>query len=218
MLLNRRYQNLFALFLAIVLLSGCITPAAAAKNNAVAQKNMVAEYQPRDKKGLGKILDWGLAKVERLYDGVKVADLLAAFVSRCDHLIQVMMHSFKDMILPYTTLHKKELERLDEFDGEFKDLVKLRNKIERKCMYSTNVEDRSACVDQGIDINSKILDLKKRRLRSIKAIDRYEGQVSLSLYESIKQKKNSQLSLFPLTCMLFNYKIEWCSSYNNWFC
>ena len=98
-----------------------------------------------------------------------------------------MMHSFKDMILPYTTLYKKELERLDEFDGEFKDLVKLRNKIERKCMYSTNVEDRSVCVDQGIDINSKILDLKKRRLRSIQAIDRYEGQVSLSC-NSFKQK------------------------------
>ena len=166
---------LSAVFAASVLLAGNATPALAEQ----IKNNVVAEYQPSDKKnGIGKILNWGLAKVEKLYDGVKVSDLLSAFVAKCDDIIHIMVHSFKDMTLSYTDLHQKELDRLKQFDIEFKDLVKLRNKIDRKCMYTTDVDDRSACVDKGIDVNSKIIDLKNRRLRSIKAIERYKGQVS----------------------------------------
>lgn len=185
-MISRRY--LLAILASIVILSTCTVTSAAVEQTKVA-KHDVAEYQPSEKKsGIGKIFNWGLAKVEKLYDGVNVTDLLSAFVTKCDHLIHIMVHSFKDMTMSYTDLHEKEIERLKQFDVEFKDLVKLRNKIERKCMYSTNVDDRSACVDKGIDVNSKIIDLKNRRLKSIKAIDWYKGQ------------------------------IEWCASYNNWFC
>jgi hypothetical protein len=183
-MIGRRF--LLTLLLSVVLLSSWSVSPAAAEQVA---KNVVVEYQPNEKKnGLGKIFDWGLAKVEQLYDGVKVSDLLSAFVTKCDHLIHIMVHSLNDMTLSYTDLHQKEVERLKRFDVEFKDLVKLRNKIDRKCMYATNVDDRSACVDKGININAKIIDLKNRRLKSIKTIDWYKGQ------------------------------IEWCASYNNWFC
>jgi len=168
---NRRYL-LLTIATVLILSTGSLKPAAAAKNS-------VAEYQPSDKKnGIGKILNWGLAKVEKLYNGVKVSDLLSAFVTKCDHLIHIMVHSFRDMTLSYTELHANEVKRLEQFDIEFKDLVKLRNKIDRKCLYSTHADDRSVCVNKGIDINSKILDLKNRRLKSIRAIDWYEGQVS----------------------------------------
>jgi hypothetical protein len=184
-MIGRRYL-IGVLAILVLFAAGSIAPAAAEQLNAA---NVIAEYQPiEQKKGLGKLLNWGLAKVEKLYDGVKVSDLLSAFVTKCDHIIHIMVHSFKDMTLSYEELHRKEVERLSQFDVEFKDLVKLRNKIDRKCLYSTNVDDRSACVDKGIDVNSKIIELKNRRLKSIKAIDWYKGQ------------------------------IEWCASYHNWFC
>lgn len=172
---------LSAIFAAVVLLAAGnnVSPALAEQS----KNTVVAEYQPSDKKsGIGKILNWGLAKVEKIYDGVKVSDLLSAFVAKCDDIIHIMVHSFKDMTLSYSDLHQKELDRLKQFDIEFKDLAKLRNKIDRKCMYTTDVDDRSACVDKGIDVNSKIIDLKNRRLRSIKAIERYKGQVSPNRY------------------------------------
>ncbi|KAL3781399.1 hypothetical protein HJC23_001602 [Cyclotella cryptica] len=85
-------------------------------------------------------------------------------------------------------LHRNEVQRLKQFDQEFKELLKFRNKIDRKCLYATTVDDRSVCVEKGISVNSKIQDLRSRRFKSVKSIDRYEKMIA------------------------------WCASYKNWFC
>jgi len=92
------------------------------------------------------------------------------------------------MPLSYNELHEKEMERLGQFDGDFKDLVKLRHKIDRKCLYSSDVEERSLCIEKGIEIHDKIQDLRSQRSKTTDAIGRYDDM------------------------------IEWCASYNNWFC
>jgi|EP00970_Alexandrium_tamarense_P009009 hypothetical protein len=148
--------------------------------------NGVAQYE--QKKGFGKIVQWGLAKVESLYDGVLVSDLISAFITKCDKMFAIMIHSFKDMTLSYTELHDKEVERLAQFDTEFKDLVKLRNKIDRKCVNSKGQEERSLCVDKGIEIHDKIQNLRGRRLKSAESIEWYTDMIT------------------------------WCASYKNWFC
>ena len=148
----------------------------------------VAEYQPSNKSTLSRVFDWGLAKVENIYDGKLVKDLIATFILKCDHIVTIMFHSFRELTLSYNDLHTKEVERLDQFDVEFRDLVKLRNKIDRKCLYSTSVEDRALCIDNGMDIHNKINDLRIQRTKSEGNVERYKGM------------------------------IEWCASYNNWFC
>mmetsp|Transcript_34233 Transcript_34233/g.72078 ORF Transcript_34233/g.72078 Transcript_34233/m.72078 type:complete len:194 (+) Transcript_34233:308-889(+) len=152
--------------------------------------NSLAEYQPAKKKGgIGRVLDWGLAKLEHAYDGgLLVSDLIAAFITKCDHIIAIMIHSFRDMTLSYEELHEKEKEHLQQFDQEFRGLVKLRNKIDRKCLYSKSADDRSLCIDRGIEIHEKIQELRSQRLKSEGAIERYKGM------------------------------IDWCGGYNNWFC
>eukprot|EP00804_Cyclotella_cryptica_P000490 CCRYP_018514-RA/>CCRYP_018514-RA protein AED:0.36 eAED:0.36 QI:0/-1/0/1/-1/1/1/0/118 len=117
-----------------------------------------------------------------------VSDLFSAFVTKCDKILHMMVHSFKDMTLSYTDLHRNEVQRLKQFDQEFKELLKFRNKIDRKCLYATTVDDRSVCVEKGISVNSKIQDLRSRRFKSVKSIDRYEKMIA------------------------------WCASYKNWFC
>ena len=148
----------------------------------------VAEYQPSNKSTLSRVFDWGLAKVENIYDGKLVKDLIATFILKCDHIVTIMFHSFRELTLSYNDLHTKEVERLDQFDVEFRDLVKLRNKIDRKCLYSTSVEDRALCIDNGMDIHNKINDLRIQRTKSEGNVERYKGM------------------------------IEWCALYNNWFC
>ena len=105
-------------------------------------------------------------------------------------MFAIMIHSLRDMFVSYETLRTNEIERLSQFDVEFKDLVKLRHKIERKCLYSNNLspEDQSLCVDRGVEIRDKIQKLRKQRTNSAESIKRYEDM---------------QL---------------WCASYNNWFC
>ena len=65
------------------------------------------------------------------------------------------------------------MERLTQFDTEFADLVKLRNKIERKCLVGST-EERSLCVNKEIEIHEQIQDLRSRRLRSIANVERYK--------------------------------------------
>eukprot|EP00571_Detonula_confervacea_P011683 CAMPEP_0172313590 /NCGR_PEP_ID=MMETSP1058-20130122/20543_1 /TAXON_ID=83371 /ORGANISM="Detonula confervacea, Strain CCMP 353" /LENGTH=183 /DNA_ID=CAMNT_0013027267 /DNA_START=46 /DNA_END=594 /DNA_ORIENTATION=+ len=176
-------SSFFLTFLASLLLLGiqnqCPSSLVHASETVVpAAENHVAEYQPIKKKvGIGRVLEWGLAKLENVYDGVLVADLITAFVTKCDHIVAIMIHSFKEMTLPYDELHEKEVERLGQFDNEFRDLVKLRNKIDRKCLYSKNVEDRSLCIDKGIEIQDKIQDLRIKRLTSAGSIERYHDMV-----------------------------------------
>lgn len=134
------------------------------------------------------MLEWGLAKLENIYDGVLVLDLITAFVEKCDHIVAIMIHSFKEITLPYDELHEMEVERLGQFDEEFRGLVKLRNKIDRKCLYTKSVEDRSLCIERGIEIHGKIQDLRSQRLKSADSIQRYEGM------------------------------LVWCKLYNNWIC
>ena len=140
---------------------------------------------------IGRVFDWGLAKLENiLNDGILISDLISAFITKCDHMFAIMIHSLRDMFVSYETLRNKEIERLSQFDVEFKDLVKLRHKIERKCLYSNNLspDDQSLCVDRGVEIRDKIQKLRSQRTKSAESIKRYE---------------NMQ---------------EWCASYNNWFC
>ena len=140
---------------------------------------------------IGRVFDWGLAKLENiLNDGILISDLISAFITKCDHMFAIMIHSLRDMFVSYETLRNKEIERLSQFDVEFKDLVKLRHKIERKCLYSNNLspDDQSLCVDRGVEIRDKIQKLRSQRTKSAESIKRYE---------------NMQ---------------EWCASYSNWFC
>lgn len=134
------------------------------------------------------MLDWGLAKLENIVDGVLVADLITAFITKCDDIFAIMIHSFKEMTLSYDELHEKEMERLGHFDKEFRDLVQLRQRIDRKCLYSSDMDDRSICIDKGIQIHQKIQSLRGQREKSAHSIERYQDM------------------------------IDWCASYKNWFC
>jgi hypothetical protein len=157
-------------------------------NDNNANHSELVEYK-HAKGGLGKIVSWGLAKIENaIYGDVNISDLIAAFVAKFDNVLAIMVRSFAEIMMPYEKLLVLEKERLVKFDSEFKDLVGLRNKIERKCSRVTTIDDRSLCVDRGVDIRGKIDDLRDKRSRSIDAISRYEGM------------------------------IEWCASYGNWFC
>lgn len=141
--------------------------------------------------GIGRVFDWGLAKLENIFnDGVLISDLISAFLAKCDELFAIMIHSIRDMFASYETLRTKEIERLSQFDVEFKDLVKLRHKIERKCLHSNNLssEDQSLCVDRGMEIRDKIQKLRRQRTKSAESIKRFEDM------------------------------LKWCASYNNWFC
>jgi hypothetical protein len=158
---------------------------AASPVDALDENSVIAEY---NKPVLGRILDWGLAKVESVFDGQVVMELFSAFLSKCDKMFMSMIHSFKEIFMSYGQLHKKEVQRLAEFDKDFKDLVKLRHKIDRRCLLSSNEEDRSLCVEKGIDIKNKIQALRKQRTKSSNAIERYESWMA------------------------------WCASYKNWFC
>jgi hypothetical protein len=159
--------------------------------SATAAESCQINQQPKRGGGIGRVLNWGLAKLENiLNDGILISDLISAFIAKCDHMFAIMIHSLRDMFVSYETLRKQEIERLSQFDVEFKDLVKLRHKIERKCLYSNNLspEDQSLCVDRGVEIRDKIQKLRKQRTNSAESIKRYEDM---------------QL---------------WCASYNNWFC
>ncbi|KAL7441702.1 hypothetical protein ACHAXH_007305 [Discostella pseudostelligera] len=140
---------------------------------------------------IGRVLNWGLAKIENIMnDGILISDLISAFITKCDHMFAIMIHSVRDMFVSYDTLRRKEIERLAQFDVEFKDLVKLRHKIERKCLYSNNLnpEDRTLCVERGVEIRDKIQKLRSQRSKSAENIKRYENMH------------------------------EWCAGFNNWFC
>ncbi len=160
--------------------------------SATAAQSCQINKQPKRSGGIGRVFDWGLAKLENiLNDGIPISDLISAFVAKCDHMFAIMIHSLRDMFLSYETLRKKEIERLSQFDVEFKDLVKLRHKIERKCLYSNNLspEDQNLCgVDRGVEIRDKIQKLRGQRTKSAESIKRYEDMQ------------------------------EWCASYDNWFC
>jgi hypothetical protein len=157
----------------------------AAPVDVVDENSVIAEY---NKPVLGRILDWGLAKVESVFDGQVVMELFSAFLSKCDEMFMLMIHSFKEIFMSYGQLHEKEVQRLAEFDKDFNELVKLRQKIDRRCLLSSNEEDRSLCVEKGIDIKNKIQALRKQRTKSSNAIGRYESWMA------------------------------WCASYKNWFC
>ncbi len=136
-----------------------------------------------------KIMNWGLSKIENaVYGDVRISDLIDAFAAKCDAIFAIMVRSVLEVYRSYDELLLLEKDRLTKFDAEFADLVKLRHRIERKCTRVTTVDDRSMCVDRGMDIRDKIDDLRGKRSRSIDAISRYEGM------------------------------IEWCKSYGNWFC
>ena len=155
---------------------------------AAASSEDVAQYQPPSNNKLSQLYSWGLAKVETLYDTTQISDLITKFFKSANKVVSIMFHSFKDMTLSYTELHTKETQKLSKFDSEFNNLIKLRNKIDRKCLYASNVDERSICVEKGMDIHNKINDLRSQRSLSEESIERYGNM------------------------------IEWCKGYGNWFC
>lgn len=183
----------YALLLLVVLVFNisnpfCRSPACGivfAKEDFVDQTSDVAEY---NKSGLGLMLDWGLAKVESVFDGQLMNELFSAFLLKCEHMFSLMINSFEDVFLSYSALQERELQRLAQFDSDFGDLVKLRQKIDRRCLLSANEEERSLCVEKGVDIKNKIQALRTQRTKSSNAIERYESWVT------------------------------WCASYKNWIC
>ena len=88
----------------------------------------------------------------------------------------------------YESLRDVESERLKVFDGEFKAVTKLRAHIDRRCLYATAGDERSLCVDKGIEINRKVKGLQARRAKAASAVERYDRMIA------------------------------WCASYKNWFC
>jgi len=182
----------------ILLLSAGIQHSSTSSSSTIspsfAYASDVAHYQSstsqKKKNKLSHILNWGLAKVENLYEGkFNVKDLIQTFIMKCDHIVTFMLHSWiPSLTQSYTKLHTKEVNNLQKFDSEFRDLIKLRNKIDRKCLYSSSTDDRSVCVANGMDIHNKIADLKKERIKSERLIDRY-GKMMV-----------------------------WCKDYGNWFC
>ena len=88
----------------------------------------------------------------------------------------------------YESLRDVESERLKVFDGEFKAVTKLRAQIDRRCLYATAGDERSLCVDKGIEINRKVKGLQARRAKAANAVERYDRMIA------------------------------WCASYKNWFC
>ena len=89
---------------------------------------------------------------------------------------------------PYESLRDVESERLKVFDGEFKAVTKLRAQIDRRCLYASAGDERSLCVDKGIEINRKVKGLQVRRAKAANAVERYDRMIA------------------------------WCASYKNWFC
>lgn len=143
----------------------------------------------KKKLNIGNVVNWGLAKIETVFNGnIDISELVTKFITKCDHIYTIMMRSFIELTMTYRQLQTKETTRLHEFDVEFKELVKLRNKIDRRCLHPKDEIDRSVCVDRGVEIQDKIHNLRDRRSRSANAIDRY------------------------------NSMIDWCASYDNWFC
>lgn len=155
---------------------------------AAAASEDVAQYQPPSNNKLTQLYSWGLAKVETLYDTTQISDLITKFFKSANKVVSIMFHSFKDMTLSYTELHTKETQKLSKFDSEFNNLIKLRNKIDRKCLYASNPDERSICIEKGMDIHNKINDLRSQRSLSEESIERYGNM------------------------------IEWCKGYGNWFC
>ena len=148
----------------------------------------VATYEPSRRKGLGGVFDFAVAKIERIFDRGQMSELISAFIDKCDAAFAIMLRSFKDMSLSYAELHDKEAGRLKRFDDEFRDVTKLRGAIDRRCLYASAGDERSLCVEKGMEVNAKVKALQASRARSAAASKHFEEMIA------------------------------WCASYKNWFC
>ena len=175
---------------AIVLLSSTELPGGPRSSAlaAAAPAGVVAYVPQKPSRGLGAVLDWGLAKIERAFDRAVVSDLISTFLGKCDDVLAILYRSAQEMMFSYEALRDVESERLKVFDGEFKAVTKLRAQIARRCLYAAAGEERSLCVDKGIEINRKVKGLRARRAKAASAVERYDRMIA------------------------------WCASYKNWFC
>ena len=171
---------------AIVLLSSTELPGGPRSSAlaAAAPAGVVAYVPQTPSRGLGRVLDWGLAKIDRAV----VSDLISTFLTKCDDVLAIMYRSAQEMMFSYESLRDVESERLKVFDGEFKAVTKLRAQIDRRCLYASAGDERSLCVDKGIEINRKVKGLQARRAKAASAVERYDRMIA------------------------------WCASYKNWFC
>ena len=91
--------------------------------------------------------------------------MISTQVDKAEDVLAILLRSFKDMSLSYTTLRDGESERLRRFDDEFKNVAKLRRAIDRRCLRARDGDERSLCVEKGVDVNKTVKDLQKRRAR-----------------------------------------------------
>ena len=173
---------------AIVLLSSTELPGGPRSFALAAPAGVVAYVPQKPSRGLGAVLDWGLAKIERAFDRAVVSDLISTFLGKCDDVLAILYRSAQEMMFSYESLRDVESERLKVFDGEFKAVTKLRAQIDRRCLYASAGDERSLCVDKGIEINRKVKGLQARRAKAASAVERYDRMIA------------------------------WCASYKNWFC
>ena len=124
----------------------------------------------------------------RAFDRAVVSDLISTFLGKCDDVLAILYRSAQEMMFSYEALRDVESERLKVFDGEFKAVTKLRAQIDRRCLYASAGDERSLCVDKGIEINRKVKGLQARRAKAASAVERYDRMIA------------------------------WCASYKNWFC
>ena len=99
-----------------------------------APAGVVAYVPQKPSRGLGAVLDWGLAKIERAFDRAVVTDLISTFLGKCDDVLAILYRSAQEMMFSYESLRDVESERLKVFDGEFKAVTKLRAQIDRRCL------------------------------------------------------------------------------------
>ena len=48
-----------------------------------------------------------------------------------------------------------------------------------RCLYATAGDERSLCVDKGIEINRKVKGLQARRAKAASAVERLHGKLAL---------------------------------------
>ena len=75
---------------AILLSSTELSP----RSFALAAPAGVVAYVPqKPSRGLGAVLDWGLAKIERAFDRAVVSDLISTFLGKCDDVLAILYRS-----------------------------------------------------------------------------------------------------------------------------
>ena len=65
-------------------------------------------------------------------------------------------------------------ERYDLVDQDVKELARLRNKIEYRCLHPRDEETRSLCVGKDMDLNDKLQAARRQRTKLREKYEAYK--------------------------------------------